>query len=402
MEIINDQISVKQMIECWPQTKSVFIHFGFKKLLEPEVIEKLGPFLKVHTLLKHNNISQSAFLKICNAEVHTVPEMFSPDIIKSKPTFLGLLPCGLKVSLDRAIESFAAHQRSNGNGFDYLVEGNVNHELSYYQYVDSVDSVDELPDLILSSDLNSFFHHRFLNRFVNPGGFVSVNTTMNSLFTGIGYSDPRGNFTMFSANVLVIVHVHDTCTKVVQPQSWKELTNDIYRKSVIMRGQDDFFCSGVLIPYFKLYGVDSIKRLAGSVCGGMHPSQMVKMIDSGAKDIAPLYIMPWFFAKKIKLQDRINIIFPEEGGFISPVQILVKKLKYHQLSKITDYLLSEEMQQHCANNFFPSFHTKITNNLPAGKKIYWIGWDFIYGNDLGRIKKSIGELFTYEYSKSGK
>lgn len=168
-----------------------------------------------------------------------------------------------------------------------------------------------------------------------------------------------------------------------------------------MRGQDDFFCSGVLVPFFKLFGIDSISKLGASVCAGMHPSQMVKLIDSPSREIPPFYIMPWFFAKKIKQTDRIEIIFPQEGAFISPVQLLVKKSKAEEQANITEFLMSLELQQHCADNNFPSTHSLVNDIIPPEKNIFWIGWDFIYNNDLEEIKKNIGEIFTAEYLKTG-
>jgi ABC-type Fe3+ transport system substrate-binding protein len=224
---------------------------------------------------------------------------------------------------------------------------------------------------------------------------------MNSRFTDARYADPLGYFTMFSANVLVVVHVKDTVNAAPAPAKWEDFLSPRYHKSIVIRGQDNFFCSGVLVPFFKLFGLDAISKLAASVCGGMHPSQMVKLIDSPSKDIPPFYIMPWFFAKKIKQTDRIKIVFPQEGAFISPVQLLVKKSKTESLTNISEFLMSQKLHQHCADNYFPSPHLHVNDIIPPGKNIFWIGWDFIYDNDLEEIKKSIGEIFTAQYLKTG-
>ena len=402
---IHIDLSVKECLDRFPETLPVFQGLGFHDFDNSAVRDKLGPFLKLRTLLKFKNIDPAVFLERCG---RTTEEDFSSGLHSSaaniktaKPTLLALLPCGLKVSLDRALQTFAEQLAASDIPLAYLAEGNVNHELSYYPYIDSVDSVDELPDLILSSDINAFYHHRFLERFVLPGHFVSVNGPMHPRMTEIGFADPHRNFTMFCANALVVVHVKDVQPQLPPPVSWGDLLRPNYRKSIIMRGQGSFFCSAVLVPFFRLFGKESIPQLAANVCGGLHPAQMVKMIDAQATDTPPFFIMPWFFAQKIKATQRIEILFPAEGAFISPVQLLVKKKKRVELAQVIDFLMSPSLHQHCSNNLFPSPHAEVPDIVPAGKKLFWIGWEFIYANDLEQIKKTIGETFTAEYLRTG-
>ena len=404
MAPINLDLSVKECLDRYPQSLPVFQSFGFHDFDSPQVQEKLGPFLKLRTLLKFKNIDANSFLERLNAALSTSDEAkatTAADIHKAQPTLLALLPCGLKVSLNNALQSFAEELAANNTPLAYLAEGNVNHELSYYPYIDSVDSIDELPDLILSSDINAFYHHRFMEHFVEPGHFVSVNSPMAPHMDAIGFADPRGNYTMFCGNALVLVRVKDLRPELASPASWQELLDAKYKKSIIMRGQEDFFCSGVLVPFFRLYGSEAISKLAANVRDGMHPSQMVKMIDTHADNCPPFFIMPWFFAHKIKAKERIEVLFPEEGAFISPVQLLVKKKKREALSTVIDFLMSTALHQHCSDNFFPSPKTEVTPNLPAGKKLFWIGWDFIYNNDLELVKREIGQQFTDEYLRTG-
>lgn len=217
-------MEIKDIIEQYPETLPIFISFGFRNFEDPLILDKLGQFLKLNTLLRYSKIDPSTFMKRCCESIEDYPLEGSintqTDIISANPTLLALLPCGLKVSLDRAIQKFAEQSILNNKPFSYLAEGNVNHELSYYPYIDSVESVDELPDLILSADLNAFFHHRFLNRFILTDNFTCVCNNMNSRMNSIEYADPSGYFTMFSANVLVIVHVKDTTNALPAPVSW--------------------------------------------------------------------------------------------------------------------------------------------------------------------------------------
>lgn len=405
MQPIHLDLSVKDCLDRHPETLEIFQRSGFHDFDNPQVREKLGPFLKLRTLLKFKNIDAESFLGRCRAAVTSPVESqtaSSPEDIRgAQPTLLALLPCGLKVSLNNALQTFAEELAHNDTPLAYLAEGNVNHELSYYPYIDAVESVDELPDLILSSDINAFYHHRFLKRFVAPGHFISVNGPMVPRMAEIGLADPRGHFTLFCANALVVVHVQDMHPDLLPPASWSDLLDPRYQKSIVMRGQDDFFCSGVLVPFFRLYGSEAIPRLAANVCGGMHPAQMVKMIDARTEGCPPLFIMPWFFAQKIKAKERIEILFPEEGAFISPVQLLVKTSKRSELAHVVDFLMSRSLHQHCSDNYFPSPHPEVADSLPEGKRLFWLGWDFIYRHDLEHVKKEIGATFTAKYLRTG-
>jgi len=393
--------SIHSLLKETPAISSVFTKYGFSQFTDSVFVNKLGSFLKLGTFLRFNKIDIDAFIHEC-IEIHKN----SPDNVStgycatSDLTLFALLPCGLKNPLDQAINTFA--EKNQKKSFRYIVEGNLNHEFSYYPYINSIESVDELPEVIISSDLNSFYHHRFLNCLAKKDTFTNVNTAMNQRFESLGYADPLKTFTMFSANPLVIVHAKNSSHVVDTPESWEMLFNDCYHKSIAMRGDNDFFCSGVLVPLYKMYGIDNVIQLASNVCTGLHPAQMIKMIDSSVKDIPPLYIMPLFFAQKIKNKERIEIVFPMEGALVSPVQILVKKSAAENTAFITDFLLGLELQQHCANNFFPSFHPDVVNAMPDECKLYWIGWNFIYCNDIGQIKETLRTKFTAEFLRTGK
>ena len=387
--------SLKDIVNTLPTIRQVFKSYGLYEIENPDIFEKIGSVLKLSTFLRHRKIDTDEFLKRFRESFeYSTPDNFQDNLLVGNPTFLALLPCGLKAGINGALEKFAEQQQLKNTPFTYRAEANVNHELSFYSYIDSIQSENELPDVIVSSDLNSFLHSQFITRFVNKDIFTNAQSEINSTLKAVHYADPNNNYTMFSANPLVMVHVRDTTSSVPTPVSWKDILSPQFRKKVIIRGQDNFFCSAVLLPFYRLFGMDAVLSLAESVIDGMHPSQMVKQIDSAQSDIAPIYIMPLFFAKKIKRTDRIEIIFPHEGVFISPVTLLIKKSPSANTSEITDYLLGLELQQYCADNFFLSVHPDVKNPIMPTNKLYWIGWDFIYNNDLLSIKNLLGSKFT--------
>jgi ABC-type Fe3+ transport system substrate-binding protein len=407
MKAIDETMSIYQILSEYPFLLKIFKQHGMEKFENKEVLENLGPLLKLKTALSMVAVNLDSFIELLNQAVSdneakgdfTLAD--SPERQKEL-TLLALLPCGMKMPFTRAFDDFSAeYSRQINNVLHSLVEGNVNHELSYYAYIDLVTSIDELPDIIISSDINSFYHKPFQENFLSKEYFVTLNSSpMNSDFESIGFADPRGQFTMVSANLLVLVTIDELLPDKSKPESWGDLLKAEYRNRVVMRGQDGFFCNGVLLPFYRLYGKEGIKKFASSVYTGIHPSEMVKMIDSKRDDVPPMYIMPLFFAKKIQDKSRITINIPSEGAIVSPVQMLVKKSAVERVKEITDFLCGKEFGKISARAFFPTTHPEVENNL-TGIALYWLGWDFLMNTDIGALKKELEEVFNKEFYETG-
>lgn len=405
---IDENMTVYAILTEHQHLIDLFKEYGLGKFAQPEILEKLGPLLKLKTALATLGINKVMFVSLLNKSIEKY-EQTSDFTLSENPerqkdlTVLALLPCGLKMPFTRAFEAFAAEYNANNeNSLKYLLEGNVNHELSYYAYIDSVESFDELPDVIVSSDINSFFHKPFQERFLAKEGFVDLlPRTIHADFAHVGFDDTERQFTMLSANLLVLVSIDAMLEGKPAIASWKDVLRPEFQNSIVMRGQEEFFCNGVLLPFYSLFGMDGIIDLARSVRTGVHPSEMVKMIDSGKPDVAPLYIMPYFFAQKIKNKNRVSIHIPKEGAIVSPVQMLVKKSSQDKVKAITDFLCSPEFGQLCADAYFPSVNANVDNATACTQSLYWLGWDFLKRNDIGKLKKDIEQNFFKQFHATG-
>jgi ABC-type Fe3+ transport system substrate-binding protein len=206
---------------------------------------------------------------------------------------------------------------------------------------------------------------------------------------------------MISANLLVLVTIDELMKDNPKPESWEDILKDEFRNKVIMRGQEGFFCNGVLLPFYRMYGMEGIKKLASSIYAGLHPSEMVKMIDSKKDDVPPMYIMPLFFAKKILDKSRVTINIPSEGAIVSPVQMLVKKSAVERVKEITDFLCGKEFGEISARAHFPTTNPEVDNKLEGINSLYWLGWDFLMNTDIGILKKEVEEVFNTQFKETG-
>jgi hypothetical protein len=272
------QMTVQDFLTAHPAARTVLKAHGLGKFESSEVVDALGSVLKLRSALALAGADADRFLRaVAEADRESAGERFASSYAQQRAlSFLGLLPCGMKMPFKRTFEAFVS-DLSADLGLRCLVEGNVNHELSYYPYIDTLTSADELPDVIVSADINSFFHRRFVERFVATGTFAALPMdTGNPDFAGTGYVAPDSAYTVLSANVLVLVVNKQKAAGHAVPARWSDLLDPAYEKTVTMRGQDDFFCSGVLLPFYRTHGLDGVKRMARSVRAGRHPAEMVK------------------------------------------------------------------------------------------------------------------------------
>lgn len=67
-------------------------------------------------------------------------------------------------------------------------------------------------------------------------------------------------FTMLSANLLVQVNINRFAGEHPPAISWKDLLHASLTKRIVMRGEDGFFCNAVLLPFYRMCGIESVRK----------------------------------------------------------------------------------------------------------------------------------------------
>ena len=195
---------------------------------------------------------------------------------------------------------------------------------------------------------------------------------------------------MIGINPLVIVANLDEMGDRELPGCWKDLLDPKWKQSVILRGGSGFFCHAVLLPTYQRYGTEGLESLADNVRQGLHPSQMVKQIDAGAP--GALYVMPEFFAHRVKHKERIAIVWPEDGALASPVTLQVKSSRIDELRPVLDFLTGKEVARVLVDAGFPVPYDDVTGR-EQGKSLLWAGLDHFRMNDLLALNREIDDIF---------
>lgn len=401
MKDITPEITIKELLDHYPATKELFVANGITMVNDPDTVNSIGHLMKLGTLLSSAGIDTGNFIKNLHHAIHmgsdTELSLGEREYRQGDLTLLCLLPCGVKTKLGTMLDQFI--NALEGPQIRYLTEGNVNYETYYDRHAGFVKNSDELPDVIVTSDINSFFHQEFINTFVKKDVFIAEGNFDDANFGGVDFQDPEKHYTMLAMNVIILVVDKLKLGNRQIPRSWKDLLRDEYRGCVVLRGDNDFFCNAVLLPYYKENGIESVAQLAENVIDGLHPAEMAKRAGSGREDGAAIYAMPYFFARTIKHQENIEIVLPEEGAVVSPISMLVKREKADHVKHLTDFLTGEAVANLFAASFFPTPYSGVENRVPAELKYRWVGWDFIMNNDIGAIKDEISRVFMAHYKK---
>jgi ABC-type Fe3+ transport system substrate-binding protein len=399
MHIINKEINILTLAERYPELVAEFEKMGMGSYFKKDNLERIGRYTQLGTLLKTAKIDAHLFIQSLNKKIEAREQILTGEKTRIQPlmNLMAMLPCGLRNPFKEFLDAHLIENKTRYEGLKYQAEGNVNHELSYYPKLDKVQSISEMPDIMIASDVNNFFHRPFMERFVEKGYFQTFYPYIpNPYLEKCSYADPSGNFTMFTSNMLVMAVDKTKLGNASLPQKWEDILAPAFEQKIVMRGEDEFFCNAIMLPLFKDAGFDAIRAIAHNIKTGKHPSEMVKMAESG-KEEASVYIMPYFFAKKIK-SPNVELVWPTDGAITSPVFMLVKKEALDKHRALLNFLLSKEMGDMLVDRHFPSIHPDVDNSsFPAPVK--WLGWDFLGKHDVGKLKNEIQDVFMAIWKK---
>ena len=390
--MITGEENIQFIAEHFPAVVPEFGKIGLGHYFNKENLIKIGRYTRINTLLKSAGIDSAQFILLLNGLINDDLTAADPGNEKDQHLhFMAMLPCGLRNPFKDFLEAHLLENKEEYKELNYLAEGNVNHELSYYPLLDDIESIDELPDIIIASDVNNFFHKPFVTRFIETNIFQAYKPyPVNQYLKEAGFPDPSGHYTMLTANMLVMAVDETRLGKNRMPEQWADLLLPAFENEIIMRGEDDFFCNAVMLPFFKDHGFEAIRILSRQIRCGKHPAEMVKLADTGNESAATIYILPYFFAQRIK-NKKIKIVWPRDGAIASPVFLLVKNDTMEKHRPLLDFLLSKETGEMFVKRSFPSVNPEVENPFP--QQLKWLGWDFLTAHDIGKIKHEIQQVF---------
>lgn len=377
---IKKNMNLNEIIIKYPETIEILKNNGFKGLDNQVVLEKLKE-ITLEEALKLKKINIDSFLILLEESIGEDKVLEDKNTI----TLTGLLPCPVRTPLLEKFQKFL-HENKDINikyelkaasaGLSWLKDDVIN-----------ANNLDNLSDMFISAGFDLFFEKRLMGKFKEHGAFEDMTDIKEYNKDFIDLKDPKGEYSMIGVVPAIFLVNKEKLGDRDMPTSWEDILSPEFEKSVSLPIADFDLFNAILVNIYKKYGDSGVEKLGKSLMSSMHPAEMV------GSNGPTITIMPYFFSKMIKENGPMTAIWPKEGAIISPIFMLTKKNKRDELKKIVDFMSGEEIGNIISHQgLFPSVNPKV-KNLTEGKPIMWIGWDYIYSNDIGKIIRHCEEIF---------
>ncbi len=411
MDYFNKNSTLLEIVNTYPETIPVFSSNGFPRMSDAEKRNKFAASINLKTALLLKQLDYDTFSELLIEAIESQNNNIDETLTATKTdnsakaiNISGLLPCPVRIPL---LQKFSKFSKTYEQQSDYK----LNYELKaasmgldwLEENLTDVTSEDDLPDLFLSAGFDMFFDEKRFGKFKRDGVFKDCTAFQkpNELFLDLNLTDLRRHYSIISVVPAVFLINTDELGGLEVPKSWEEILKPEFENRVSLPVGDFDLFNGILLNIHKKYGDTGIRKLGKSLLESMHPSQMVK--SDRKKTAKPIVtIMPYFFTKMVKESGPLSAVWPEDGAIISPIFILSKAKKADRLQPIVDFFSSVEVGEVLSHQgLFPSVHPDIDNRIPDTNKFMWLGWDYIYNNNISELIAHCNRIFT-QAAESGR
>jgi len=404
MAYFSSDDTLYRIVEDYPETIPVFVSNGFPQMSDREKREKFAKTISLQNALLLKQLDLAIFSSLLNEAIGqktggvdaTLAEAEKLDSEEAL-NIVGLLPCPVRLPLLEQFNTFnAAYKETH--------DIHINHELKaasmgldwVQENIDGVEDPGKLPDLFISAGFDMFFDEEKIGKFKRQDVFEDTTgiERFNSLFDGLGLKDPAGHYGMIGVVPAVFLINKAELGDLPMPKSWEDILKPEFERRVSLPVGDFDLFNGILLNIHKHYGDEGVRKLGRSLLESMHPSQMVK--SNRKKDARPIVtIMPYFFTKMVKEGGGMDAVWPEDGAIISPIFMLSKKEKIEKLQPVIDFFASKDVGEVLAHSgLFPSVHPDVDNRIDPENRFMWLGWDYIYSQDIAGLISHCEGLFN--------
>lgn len=399
--VLNKDMTVKDVLDRWPETLDVFVANGFDNFRDEKQRNAVGAFLKLERAAQTKKYDLDNFLGLLQDKIDEELNQVDVTMKKTEKTgsvvnVSGLLPCPVRLPLLEGFDAFIENYTAEtGNSVSYKLEAASVGATWIEENIQGIEKAEELPDIFLSAGFETFFDQKTIGRFKDQGVFTDITgDEVNPDFADIDIKDPKKDYSIIAAVPAVFMVNHDVLGDLPVPRRWSDLLKPEYEQQVALPVGDFDLFNAILLALHKEHGDEGIEKLGRCMLKAMHPSQMVKNAKRVAEEKPIITIMPYFFTKMARMVKSLEIVWPEDGAVVSPIFMLTKKESLDTVKPIAEYLASQPVGEILAQKgLFPSVHPDVDNQLEGDHPWKWVGWDYIYQNDIGALIKRTTQIF---------
>ena len=380
-------VTMQTLLEIHPELREVS---EIKKMLNgiPESAALPMKLFSASTFMKSHGISMNIF----SAQIRENPGNRSYLSCQTRPLLVGLLPSGMINPVQQILSDKFPEYVNDPQNLFLGTQRNLAEQMD--MCLDKMERPEELPEIFISSGFNSLYKFSFLMEQLNEQQFEILNYPPDTYFATKDLEHPYRLMNLYSGSLSVMVINKKYFGNQPVPSSWYELLSPKLKNSLIMDVECCFSCNAVLYSFFAEYGPEAIRILGQNTRRCMHPSEMLNEINTNGYNSNALYVMPYTYANKVR-NINYEMVWPGDGAILNPVQILIRKGTKENHLPLLKFLCGKDAGELLEQNGFPALLASSKRKYP-GKKLKWLGWDFIYNHDMQKIKIIIKNLFSDE------
>ncbi len=401
MALITGNEKLVDLFDKYPELKDFFKNNGLKEAVEPNFLKTTGRFLKLSSFLKLKKKDEKDFLNAINQFLNrdNVEDITLKESLKDGDYSVeGLLPCPVRIPLLEGLNRIIEQYKNEGINVATRLEAASTGARWLEERFKNVRTADDLPDLFISAGFDVFFSDKGIGGIIKDSGeFIDISwDRYNPAFEQYRLKDPEGIYSLIGFVPAVFLVNLEMLGDLPVPESWEQLLDEKYNQMVSLPVEDFDLFNALVLGIYKLYGEEGVAQLGKLLIKAMHPSQMVKSVQKTRANVRPaITIMPYFFSRMMQGSKRVKVVWPGDGSIVSPIFVVAKKTLVKNLKSIADYFVSKEVGEILAHKgLFPSTHPDVENILPDSAPINWIGWDFVYENNIQDLIDSLFIVFN--------
>ncbi len=406
MEYFTKDTTLWDITEKYPQTLSVFSSNGFQNMEDAAQREKFAKSVSLQNALMLKQINYDSFAKFLvdaiesnqdNADISLTNTGTDSDADSKALNVVGLLPCPVRIPLLEQFNSFIeSYKKEEQTPINYELKA-ASMGLDWVQeHLKGIKDSTKLPDLFISAGFDMFFDEKMIGQFKKQDLFKDTTEIekYNTSFDGITLKDPAGHYSMIGVVPAVFLINLKELGDIPLPQSWLDILDPVFENRISLPVGDFDLFNAILLNIHKMYGDEGIAKMGKNLLESMHPSQMVKS-DRKKNNKPIITIMPYFFTKMVKEGGTMKAVWPKDGAILSPIFMLSKKDKQEKLQPVIDFFASKKVGEILSHSgLFPSVNPLVDNQIPKENKFMWLGWDYIYNNDISGLIAHCESVFN--------
>lgn len=396
-------LPVSRFLVNHPPARDILGSMGVAAVADAEFLASAAPFLAMRTLLALHGLSAPLFLDaLAGADPGRrggMTPLFADGWTGGGPglKLFVSLPCPLKAPMGITLENLRDGLPPGAPWPRLFMDSCGKHTLN--DLAAGLTRPEEVPDMVVSAGLNGFLSKSFRDRFAADGLLARLPQDGNSLFAAAGLADPRRICRIYAVNPLVLVVVRSRLGGLPVPRSFDDLLDPAYAGKIGLCGPPETAGDSTLLLDIRLrHGLTALAALGRAMLCDTHPSQIFRP-GPGATP-PPIGVMPYFFAMAAPRQDDVEIVWPEGGGLVSPLFVLVKESAREALAPLLDCFLGARTATLASGAGMPATRAAAPAALPPGATLRFIGWDVLESRDLGPLIAESGAVFAKAYYAS--